>query len=391
MLTQVTAKALMRLIGSFWSSMVATKATTDSLAKGLLFNHTQSEQKVTELVMATSNLTVPAGQTTTWEQLVFDSSTYHNVTHGGDVNGKYGISYYYGEVIDNKAVYTVPTDVIAVPFLYDDVVAPTVVLTAGVDYVLTAGQLTFRQPLATDTTTYYARNVVRDTGFAYRQLGYVIDVNLSDAIFQQLPLAEYWRLYTYGPNHYNLMRLLALCANSPISTQPTEVVQTVNYLQEGTVVVTDLAVYFLPKQQTVKVAAGQVLTQGTTLGSGLEVLHPMLPDLGATVPVDWVSQGALRYGQTLARPSNVYIIKADVAGPNVLGLKYLKQVLPLDSKVLIYTNKTTAALVLPNTAFSCAVTATLAPVIDTNAAAFKNNWNINIKNQSTLRYGSYGF
>jgi len=390
MLTRLSTKSLMRLIGSFWSSMVATKAITDSLAKGLLFNHTQSEQKVTELVMATSNLTVPAGQTTTWEQLVFNSSTYPNVTHGGDVNGKYGISYYYGEVIDNKSVYTVPNEVIAIPFLYDDVVNPTVVLTAGVDYVLTAGQLTFRNPLVT-TTNYYARNVVRDTGFAYRQLGYVIDVNLSDQVFRQLPLAEYWRLYTYGPNHYNLMRLLALCSNSPISEYSTEVVQTINYLKEGAAVVTDLAAYFIPKTQTVKVATGQIIKQGTPLGSGLEVLHSMTPDLGLALPADWIVNKNLKWGQTLARPSNVYIIKADVAGPNVVGLKYLKQVLPLDSKVLIYTNKTTAALVLPNTAFSCAVTATLAPVIDTNADAFKNNWNINIKNQSTLRYGSYGF
>lgn len=325
------------LIGTFWSKLTASTTLTKRLFTAVLQLHRQSEQKATELVKAVSNVEIPAGQTTVIEKLVFINNAFPALLYGTG-EAKYGSNYFYGDVLDNKAIYAIPDNIISIPIMYDNPVNPTKIYTENVDYVIEPGKITFRQPFDTNVTTLYGKYILRDTGFVYRQLGYVIGVNLSDKLFAKVPLKEFWRLYSYGPNYQNTLQIIGLCARAPIIKHAQETVEKILNLIEGKFVITDKEVYFVEHGKNVTVKTGAVLTQGTSISSGLEVLHDKFPIISNNLPNDMRINNYLRYGNKIVNPARVILIKADIQGDAALALQYFVNIMPLDIKVILFTN-----------------------------------------------------
>lgn len=382
----IAPKTLLKLIGSFWRRIVARPLLSERLAAGLLAAHFQSEQKATDLVKAVSNLEISAGEISTFEKFIFVANGYSKFEHGAQPQSNYGTSYFYGDNSDTNTIYDIPKNIISIPTLYDNPAKPTKTYTENIDYKITPGKIQFKIPVPVSTIVY-ARRVVRDTGFIYRHLSYVIGVNLSDSIFRKLPLAEFWRLFSYGPNYYNVLRLISLCAKTPIAKHNNEVVQGIGYTSNGILVITNKESYLVPSNQVLSVKVDQVLMQGDPLASGIEVLHYQSGAIGLKVPTYMIQAGKIKYGSKLLNPSRVILLKADISGPEVVALQYFTNTLPLDTKIILLANKTVPAA--QTSGFRPEPTKTansvLAPKITSDQLP------ITAKCASSLKYSSYGF
>lgn len=382
----ISPQNLLGLIGSFWSRIVASASLTAKLAAGLLAGHRQSEQSVDELVRSVSARDIGAGEVSVWTKLVFSLDSRARFEYG-DVSQKYGIGHFYGEILNNKAVYDIPADVISIPIMYDDPAKPTVSYVENIDYVVQRGKLIFRQPFESEAVTLYAFKMLRDTAHTYRQLGYVLGVNLSDSMFRRIPLNEFWRLYSYGPNYYNTMRLISLCADAPIALHEDEVVEGVLVLQEGHMVITDKETYFIQLGQMPAVKEGQQLKQADPISSGIQVLHDKLPLMGSSVPEYMLEKNNFKYGSTVANPARVIVVKADIKGDRAVALKYLTNTMPLDTKLVLLANVNAEAATISSSSISFQNTRALS----VRAANSSANFQITAQCNSRLKYGSYGF
>jgi hypothetical protein len=385
-LTLITAKQIINLLGSFWTRIFVSVVLVRQLIAGALSNHRQSEKAVEDLVASVSNLEIPAGKTTVWETFIFSIYS-QQLEKYGDPTSKYGTSYFYGQVNDNDISYVIDEDILSIPFLYDNVAAPTEVYTQGIDYVLTPGVLKFKT-IFSGTKTLYARNVVREAGFTTSRLGYAIDVQLADSVYQNVKFSDIWRTYTYGPTYMNLLGLLADAASGHVTRQ-AEVVQTLTYYGSTLRLITDKSVYYIPVAKAVPLKEGQVLPQGTSLTTSVEVLHDK--DVYITspaVPQIYVDGKTFKYGQASAKASSMVIIKADITGANSAALKILKNTMPSDIKVLVFTNSTVAPAELDGSNLSTDIDKAQAKITPpANLAAA----NISLVAKSRLKYTSYGY
>jgi hypothetical protein len=382
----ILPKDLLSLIGSFWKRIVSNPFLNERIIGGLLGAHYQSEEKASSLVKSASNLEIPAGEVFTFEKFIFVLDSFAKFEYGADLQVKYGFTYLYGSNSNNNVIYDIPNDIISIPTLYDNPARPTKTYTENIDYKITNGKLEFKIPMSS-STVLYARKVIRDTGFTYRNLAYVLGLNLSDSLFTKVPLAELWRLFSYGPNYYNVMRLISLCARAPIAKHDNEVVQGVGYTSEGALVITNRECYFIPIDQAVTVEVNQVLKQGDPVSSGIEILHYANPTPTLKVPSFMVSGENIKYGNKLLNPSRVIIIKANVSGPEVVALQYFTNVLPLDSKIILLANKSVLAAQVSNIQPEATKIANsvLAPKYANNLLT------ITPKCTSSLKYSLYGF
>lgn len=378
---------LLSLIGSFWKRIVAKPLLSERLMAGLLANHYQAELKADALVKAVSSVDISAGEPFAFEKFTFSIRTFAKVGYGAEPFEKHGGSVLYGQYVDGKAIYSIPENIISIPTLYDNPVKPTKTYTENIDYKIKKGSIEFRVPLP-ESIVMYARRVVKDTGFVYRQLGYVIGANMTDSVFRKIPLTELWKLFSYGPNYYNMLRILSLCANSPIVKHDTETVTGIGLLDEGKFVITDKECYFIPSNQNIVVGINDVLKQGQPLASGLAVLHNRRNIVFSdSLPKNMIEGGKIKYGNQLLNPARTIVIRADIKGDETVILKYFKNVLPLDTKVIVLANKDVPPATISSiSAFN--------PTLAISAALPKyanNSVEITTKSASSLKYGFYGF
>ena len=381
-----TVNTLLAVLGSFWTRVFTSTALLKTLIRGQLQTHAQSNQKAKELVNSVGNKEIPAGTTTVWTKLVFSIYSQASVSYGLP-DGKYGTSYFYGQLTSGLVSYDVDTNILSIPFMYNDPVNPTSVLTEGIDYKITSGKLVFRKPLSIDAvTTLYARNMVKESGFVTSRLGYAVNAYISDKIYQTVPFKTIWRMYSYGPNYSDLMQLIGACSKTPV-TANTEVVELVSYLGSLTQIITDKQVYCIPSSKSIVFKVGQVLPQGTPISSGIQVLHDKFPNVNTAVPTVYKDNTIFKYGDRRAYSNALMIIKADILGEQASALSILKDTLPLDIKVVIFTNIDLPAVQLSSSNFVVQCTkgpSRLLPVpIDSS--------NLSFKTTAKLKYTSYGY
>ena len=382
----LSVNSLLQVLGSFWTKIFVSTTFLKAVLRGQLSTHAQAEQAVSELVLATANAEIPAGKVTVWHKMVFSIYTLAAARYGV-AGSKYGTSYFYGLPDRGMIRYGIDSDILAIPFLYNSPVAPTKIFTSGIDYSIVAGGLVFRSPLDyTTATTLYAKGVVREAGFTTSRLGYAINVQLADAVYRDVPFKHIWRLYTYGPNYLDLMKLLGACSSTPIVSYD-EVVQQVVAYGALTLVITDHQAYCLPTAKAIALTVNQVLPQGTPLTTGVQILHDRSPYLSNSVAAVYRGPGTFQYGTEAASSTSVTLIRADIVGSKGAALKVLKGVLPADVKVIIYTNIDIPSAQINVANFSVQCNATLArkvlpALVDTQ---------ISVKTSAVVKYTHYGY
>jgi len=384
---KILPKELLSRLGSFWSSIVNSKALIRQMFAGVLSNHEQAELSVTELVTGVSSKEVTAGNTIAWHKFVFSSSSAMTVVYG-DPSSSYGVSYIYGELDGTGVLYRLPENTMAVPFLYDDIVNPTKILCSGVDYIVQNGSIKFLKPLTYDTAsiTLYARNMQVDSGFVANRLGYLIDANLSDRVFRDVPFTLLWRMATYGATYADSMRLIGYCSGTPTTANKETILATAT-LDLCTLVITDFNCYAVPLDQTVSVQAGQVVPPGTFLSSNAKLLHNKQSLLSSEIPSP-VNEGyVFRYGSEGMLAAGMIIVQANVKGELAGALRLLKRTLPLESRVFIFSHKAVAPA---TTSLSFAASNTTS-VNGVTVPAASTTMQLQAKTMVKLKYNSSGY
>lgn len=384
-MNRLTPSQILSTLGSFWSSVFNSTKLLISLFRGLESAHEQSEVTATELVTGVSNQEVSAGQKTPWHKFVFSPKNTMNVVYG-DINSAYGVSYIYGELDGTGVKYAMPTNIIDIPFMYDDIASPTKVLCKGVDYVLEDGSIRFLVPLTygASEVTLYARNMQVDTGFVCSRLGHLIDANMSDKVFSKVPFELLWRMSTYGSTYADFMRLIGYCSDTP-TTVEKETVRAVARLNLCTLIITDLNCYAVPLAQTVSVLPEDVLAPGTFLGSNAKLLHNKQDLLGSGVPAPFNGGSVFKYDNQSAAATGMLIVQADIKGELAGALRLLKRTLPLESKVFIFGHRTLPAT--PTVSFS----GSGAPAAGVNVPAADSPLQIQAKTMAKLQYTYSGY
>lgn len=381
-------KQFFALIGSFWTRVFTSAALLKQLFRGQLSIHSQSEQSATELVESVGNAEIPAGAKTTWHKLILSIYNQSRVLYG-DPNNKYGTSFFYGQIDNNRAAYDIDTDILSIPFLYDNPYNPTKVLTEGIDYKIFNNQLVFRTALTFtgEPITLYARQMVRESGFTTSRLGYAIGVYLGDETYRKVPFKHVWRMSSYGPNYQDFLNILGSCSGAPIAQQ-NETVEFVQTDKTVTLIVTDKAAYATNTAKSIPLAVGQAIPQGTPLSKGLQILHDKQLYVNEAIPSVYRDGTVFKYGNDKAYGHSMVIIKADIAGPAAAALKTFKNTLPLDVKVLIYTNTDLPAVSVSNTNITQnASPATVVRVDDLTI----NNAQMSLKASAKVKYTLYGY
>ena len=381
-------RQLLVLLGSFWARIFTSVELLKAVFRGVLVPHSQSEQAVTELVVSTSCKEMPVGRTTTWHKFVLGIYGQTKVRYG-DAGGYHGGSYLYGQLLDNKAAYDIDADILSIPFMYDSLTEPTKVLTEGIDYKLSAGRLIFCFPLSysSEPVVLYARNMVRESGFATSRLGYALNVQLSDRVYSKVPFDSMWRIHTYGPSFRDLMRLLGACSGTPVTLQD-EVVEHVQVMDSVELIVTDKAAYAVPVVKSSGFVVGQRLPEGSPVASSLAVLHDKNPYVSDLVPSIYRYGKLFKYGESLAAGSCMLVLKADISGERATALKVLRNVTPPEIKVLVLSNVDVTGPVLTSSSLSFSGKA-IASVRATNASF--DNTHISVKATPRVRYTNPGY
>lgn len=378
---------VLSLLGTFWSKFFKSTGLLKSILSGQLSVHAQSEKTAEELILSASNLDMPAGKTVVWGRYAF-SNYNQNFERFGNYDSKYGFSYFYGEPGSNKAEYIIPSDILSIPFMYDSIHSPTKVMVEGIDYKVSNGLLTFKQPLKSFPTFLYAKNVVKESGFVTSRLGYALDVQLSDQVYSKVPFRHVWRMFSYGHNYFDLMKMIGSCANAPISDQD-EVVEAVFQYPNVCQVITDKSCYMVrPSKLRKDISVGTLIKKGQPITYAVEILHDKAPRITSSVSQAYQADDLFKYGTKLAKASSLVLIKADISGPASAALKTLKQTLPLETKVLIFTNidVPAATAVNSNFLFNCSANSSVkADAVMIGASE------ISIKAQGRVKYTSYGY
>lgn len=393
-MNKLYSKQLLALVGSFWSRLFGNKGLLNKLLQGVLSSHEQSERAVEELVESVGNQEIPAGQTQVWTKIVFSAYTQSPIVYG-DPNKKYGLSgvmYAYGQLDSNVVSYAIDSDVLDIPYLYDSVSNPTKVFTQGIDYKLEAGTIKFRTPLflltgGGEATTLYARNVVREAGFTTSRLGYALGVQLSDKVYSKVPFKHLWRLGTYGPNYLDMLKMLGACSQTPV-TQKDETVELFELQQGLALIITDSGAYATSAYKSNPMKVGELLPQGTPLDSRLQILHDKDIYLPESIPAVYRDRKVFKYGQSSATASSMIIIKCDIQGPKAAALKVFKTMLPVDIKVLIFTNIDVPAATVNQANFSFNTQASYSQI--TPALAI-NESQASVKAIAKVKYSIYGY
>ena len=383
-----SVRQLLVLLGSFWARIFTSVELLKAVFRGVLVPHSQSEQAVTELVVSTSCKEMPVGRTTTWHKFVLGIYGQTKVRYG-DAGGYHGGSYLYGQLLDNKAAYDIDADILSIPFMYDSLTEPTKVLTEGIDYKLSAGRLIFCFPLSysSEPVVLYARNMVRESGFATSRLGYALNVQLSDRVYSKVPFDSMWRIHTYGPSFRDLMRLLGACSGTPVTLQD-EVVEHVQVMDSVELIVTDKAAYAVPVVKSSGFVVGQRLPEGSPVASSLAVLHDKNPYVSDLVPSIYRYGKLFKYGESLAAGSCMLVLKADISGERATALKVLRNVTPPEIKVLVLSNVDVTGPVLTSSSLLFSGKA-IASVRATNASF--DNTHISVKATPRVRYTNPGY
>lgn len=243
-----------------------------------------------------------------FKPLVFDTAARNNTAYNYYQYGDsitYGSSIVYGQKKTVPFVaYPLPAECQGIGVLTNRISEASVTLTAGVDFLVVPGAILFREDPALDAVldegkfTLWANGVMEDHQDLRNQFGYVIGRNLpSSNGFKQLLNAEF-DLLVGGSNETACLKALAAACDAPICLSAGEVVQQIKASQGQMWIVTDQNAYRANPASTLKVAVGDVLTEGQLLNDAITVYQfnrGTVPSTLKGIPVPETIAG-LQYG-----------------------------------------------------------------------------------------------
>ena len=289
------SRALISLLGSFWSRTFAGKDQIESYVLGTAHIANQTYQNLLEAVAAVSRFDVPLFHSETLVPIVIKKSDANSAKTASARFDK-TTARFDGAIEfdrpDNVAFFSfpLPTNLVDVGQVFNRITFPTAALAKNVDFVIDSENSAVVFNTNPFDNPAFMRHAVTVAGvddeeitlwgfcgkfdyeFFFRQFAYAVGIKLQTSQgYKDLTNAVITGLLAGGASAATLDLAFAAICGVPVSTEPTETVEVVDYDSHGLLVVTDKAVYRFNSNANAAVSAGQVIYAGTQLVRGIDI------------------------------------------------------------------------------------------------------------------------
>ena len=299
-------EAFFSLYGSFWRLMIQDRGTVQELAQATSLLLAQLEQKVNESELLASHQTSQSFRMRLWRPLVFRESELDseaNVVSFG--SGRvFGDGLLFGQKKNESVSFAIPTDVKDIGYMVEDLAAPELVLTPGVDFVLDTrkARLVFKANPFDDPRipkrdlfnggkkadreiTVWAISVAEHDRSVYLRHGAVIGLRDDGEASYAEAVALAYQTLLQGPSAAVLRRALHAIGGLRVAEGGETVLEINTTAQDQLLIITDRNVYRFHVESTPLVAVGDTLEKDQVLADTV-VVEPLgsgNPDL-STIP-----------------------------------------------------------------------------------------------------------
>jgi hypothetical protein len=289
-------RALMAVLGSFWSRTYTAKDQVRSYAESTGALAVQTYRNLLESVWSLSRYEVPVFHREYWTPIVLKRSDLTNGTinnylfgDGGHVFDEYG-SFFDVNLAANFYYFPAPEKLVRVGKLFNKILFPTAALTENVDYIIDGkrGAIIFAENpfenaalLRRTTTTagepdeemlLWGFSGQFDYDTVFEQFAYALGVRLnSSQNYKDLTNAVINGLLNGGATAADLDLALSAITGVPVTIEDEETVEAVAHDNYGLFVATDKHVYRFADHAEPVVNIGQRVRAGAQLVRGFEI------------------------------------------------------------------------------------------------------------------------
>lgn len=290
------SNVLLSLLGSFWSRTFTAKDQVASYVAGTAHAANQTYRNLLEVVAALSRYDVPLFHEETIVPVVLRKSAVNSVLTSGtlfddgtqrfDGTGAFdrvpaGVSFF---------SFPAPKQLVSVGQFFNRITFPTAALLNNVDFTIDQQ----RQALVFKTNPFDNPAFLRratvvngvpdeeitlwgfcgkyDYDFVFNQFAYAVGIKLRTSQgYKDLINAIITGLVEGGISAAVLDLAFAAICGVPVSTEPVETVEVIEYDAQGLFIATDKTIYRFNATATPSVAPEQVITAGTQLVRGIDI------------------------------------------------------------------------------------------------------------------------
>jgi len=289
------ARTLIAALGSFWLRTYTGSDQLRSYVSATGYTLAQTHQKLLAVVAALSRHDTPLFAETTLVPISIKKSQLNKFIANSDrfdtTTARFDGSTFFDSVTDKTFfAYPAPAKLAGVAQLFNKITFPTAALDCNVDFVVDAelGALIFYSDpfdnpafLRTSiTASGQADEELTMWGFCgkfdyelmFRQFAYAVSLKLQTSQgYKDLTNAIMTGLVDGGATAATLDTALAAICGIPISTEPDEIVEVMDYDNHGFFIATDKTVYRFNESVVPRVSIDQKLQAGTPLIRGIEI------------------------------------------------------------------------------------------------------------------------
>jgi len=289
------SRVLISLLGSFWSRTFAGKDQIESYALGTAHIANQTHRNLLETVAAVSRFDVPLFHTETLVPVVIKKSEANNVKTASPRFDRTSAPFNANITFNQPAnvaffSFPLPEKLADVGQLFNRITFPTAALTKNVDFVIDSDDAALVFNTNPFDNPAFLRRAVTVNGvddeeitlwgfcgkfdyeFVFHQFAYAVGIKLKTSQgYKDLTNAVINGLIDGGASAATLDLAFAAICGIPVSSEPTETVEVVDYDSHGLLVVTDKTVYRFSGNANAVVSVGQVISAGTQLIRGIDI------------------------------------------------------------------------------------------------------------------------
>ena len=291
-------RALIAVLGNFWSRMYTAKDQVASFTAAGAVLAAQTHRNILEAIQALSRFDVPVFHTQLWTPIVLKKSS---VTYAKVINNFFDENQaifdsnagVFGGVVDRPLYYfPLPTDLVNVGQIFNKLIFPTTTLQQNIDYVIDrkSNALVFvnnpfdndgfdRKNTADALTGVVDEEILLwgfsgqfDYKYVLDQFAYAVGIQLTSSEgYKALTNSVISGLISGGASAAELDLALAAICGIPLVIEDRETVEEVSRDNNGLFVATDKHVYRFSADAAPVVTVGQVVFGGEQLVDGFKI------------------------------------------------------------------------------------------------------------------------
>lgn len=289
------SRTLLAALGSFWMRTFTGRDQLKSYIGATAYTVAQTHRKILEVVAALSRHDVPLFAEKTLVPITIKKSQVNALVTNSDkfdtTSARFdGLTFF--DVVSDTTFFSYPTPdkLVNVEQIFNKITFPTAALDRNIDFVVdsSSGALIFRDDPFENPA--FLRTVTRENdktdeeitlwGFCgafdydlvFNQFAYAVSVKLQTSQgYKDLTNAIITGLVDGGATAATLDTALAAICGIPLSAEPDEIVEVMDYDNHGFFIATDKTVYRFTEKAIPRVSIGQRLDVGTPLIRGIEI------------------------------------------------------------------------------------------------------------------------